>query len=192
MGLWDKLPLAHLDDGTAILALGLSHKGTFLLMFLLFSYLISHSVCVCVCVCVLPHPPVLHNDDWCLDQWQEWMESGTLFVATLHCPRGVCLFIFPLFRTSESSKSHHFSKIASGSTMLPLSLPQSPMQGKWHNNNDCKYFKKRLWNRKCKHTLKIEILHKDVRELVYRSIHKQQNRSFARCLKIHAFYFPTI
>ena len=66
MGLWDKLPLAHLDDGTAILALGLSHKGTFLLMLLLFSLLdLSLCVCVCVCVCVFfrPPPPVLHNDD---------------------------------------------------------------------------------------------------------------------------------
>ena len=65
MGLWDKLPLAHLDDGTAILALGLSHKGTFLLMFLLFSYLISHSVCVCVCV-FFPTPLcyIMMTDAW--------------------------------------------------------------------------------------------------------------------------------
>lgn len=39
---------------------------------------------------------------------------------------------------------------------------------------------------------KMEIHHKDVQELVYRSIHKQQNSSLARRLKIRAFYFPTI
>ena len=56
MGLWDTRPLAHLDDGTALLALGLSHKGTFLLMFLLFS-LLDLSLCVCVCV-FFPHSPL--------------------------------------------------------------------------------------------------------------------------------------
>lgn len=49
MGLWEKLPLAHLSGGTAILSLCLSHKVTFLLMCLLFS-LLDLSLFVCVCV----------------------------------------------------------------------------------------------------------------------------------------------